>query len=82
VTVFTRVGNGLELGSVVTRLSISLGEAATGADLLESLRCRYPNASRLEQAVLVSLCEHVSCFALLSDGQELALLLPISGGCK
>jgi molybdopterin converting factor small subunit len=36
----------------------------------------------LENAVLVSNGEHVSASAPLSDGQELALLLPISGGSK
>lgn len=80
MTVFVRVGAGLDLGT--TRLSIPLRENATVADLLESLHARYPNASRLDNAVVVSQGEHVSGSALLSDGQELALLLPISGGCK
>lgn len=82
MTVFIRVGTGLALGSGVTRLSITLADGATAADLLESLRLQYPTASRLENAVLVSNGEHVSASAPLSDGQELALLLPISGGSK
>jgi molybdopterin synthase sulfur carrier subunit len=82
MTVFVRVGAGLDLGTGVTRLSIHLRENATVADLLESLHAQYPNASRLDNAVVVSQGEHVSGSALLSDGQELALLLPISGGCK
>jgi molybdopterin converting factor small subunit len=49
---------------------------------MEDLRLQYPTASRLENAVLVSNGEHVSASAPLSDGQELALLLPISGGSK
>ena len=81
MTVFVRVGAGLDLGAGVTRLSIPLREDATVADLLESLHARYPNASRLASAVVVSQGEHISLSALLSDGQELALLLPISGGC-
>lgn len=80
MTVFIRVGAGLELGNGLTRLPVTLSDEATVADLLENLRLQYPNASRLENAVLVSNGEHVSHSALLSDGQELALLLPISGG--
>lgn len=82
MTVFVRLGAGLDLGAGVTRLSVPLQEESTVADLLESLRARYPNASRLDNAVVVSRGEHVSRSAPLSDGQELALLLPISGGCK
>jgi molybdopterin converting factor small subunit len=81
MTVFIRVGAGLALGGL-TRLSVTLMDGATVADLLENLRLQYPTASRLENAVLVSNGEHVSHSALLSDGQELALLLPISGGMK
>jgi len=80
MTVFIRVGAGLVLGSGVTRLSVTLTDGATVADLLESLHDQYPTASRLEKAVMVSNGEHVSRSAPLSDGQELALLLPISGG--
>ena len=80
--VFIRVGAGLVLGSGVTRLSVNLMDEATVADLMENLHLQYPTASRLEDAVLVSNGEHVSRSALLSDGQELALLLPISGGRK
>jgi molybdopterin converting factor small subunit len=82
MTVFLRVGAGLALGSGVTRLSVTLADGATVADLLENLRLQYPVAARLENAVLVSNGEHVSRTAPLSDGQELALLLPISGGRK
>ena len=80
--VFIRVGAGLVLGNGASRLSVTLADGATVADLLESLRLQYPTASRLENAVLVSNGEHVSRLTPLSDGQELALLLPISGGSK
>jgi molybdopterin converting factor small subunit len=82
MTVFVRLGAGLTLGNGVTRLSVTLAHGATAADLLESLRRQHPAAPRLENAVLVSNGEHVSRSAPLSDGQELALLLPISGGRK
>jgi molybdopterin converting factor small subunit len=80
MNVSIRVGAGLALGTGMSRLSVALAEGATGADLLEYLRAQYPDASRLESAVLVSHGEHISSSAPLSDGQEVALLLPISGG--
>lgn len=80
MNVSVRVGAGLVLGTGMSRLSVTLDEGTTGADLLEYLREQYPEASRLESAVLVSNGEHVSLSAPLSDGQEVALLLPISGG--
>lgn len=79
MTVFLRVGAGLDLGGA-TRLSIQLEEGTTVGDLLENLRLQYPDSQRLQNAVVVSNGEHVSRSAPLSDGQELALLLPISGG--
>ena len=80
MNVSIRVGAGLELGTGMVRLSVTLMEDATVADLLEYLRVQYPDASRLESAVMVSNGEHISSSAPLSDGQEVALLLPISGG--
>jgi molybdopterin converting factor small subunit len=80
MNVSIRVGAGLELGNGMARLSVTLTEDATVTDLLEYLRVKYPDASRLESAVLVSNGEHISPSALLSNGQEVALLLPISGG--
>lgn len=80
MNVSIRVGAGLALGTGMARLSVTLTEDATVADLLEYLRAQYPDASRLESAVLVSNGEHISPSAPLSDGQEVALLLPISGG--
>lgn len=78
--VFVRVGAGLDLGSGITRLSVTLAGGATVADLLENLHRQYPTSARLKNAVMVSNGEHVSRTAALTDGQELALLLPISGG--
>jgi sulfur-carrier protein len=80
MNVSIRVGAGLELGTGMARLSVTLTENATVADLLEYLRAQYPDASRLESVVLVRNGEHISPSAPLSDGQEVALLLPISGG--
>jgi len=80
MNVSIRVGSGLVLGTGMARLSVTLTEGATAADLMAYLRAQYPAASRLESAVLVSNGDHISRSAPLSDGQELALLLPIAGG--
>ena len=80
MNVSVRVGARLAFGNGMSRLPVTLTEGATGADLLEYLRTQYPDASRLESAVLVSNGEHLPLSAPLSDGQEVALLLPISGG--
>jgi molybdopterin converting factor small subunit len=80
MTVFIRLGAGLDLAEGLTRLSVSLPEEATVADLLGHLRAKYPASVRLANAVMVSNGEHISRSAPLVDGQELALLLPISGG--
>ena len=80
MTLFIRLGAGLALGAGASRLSVTLKDGATAADLLEYLHAEYPGTPRLESAVLVSNGEHISRSARLSDGQELALLLPISGG--
>ena len=82
MNVSVRVGAGLVLGAGITRFSITLTDGATAADLLEYLRAQYPAVSRLESVVLVSNGEHMSSSATLSEGQEIALLLPISGGRK
>lgn len=80
MNVSIRVGSGLVLGAGLTRLSVTLAEDATTADLFEYLQTQYPAAARLESVVMVSNGEHISRSALLSDGQEVALLLPIAGG--
>jgi sulfur-carrier protein len=80
MNVSVRVGSGLVLDTGMSRLSVTLAEGATVADLMAYLQVQYPAASRLESAVLVRNGEHISRSAPLSDGQELALLLPIAGG--
>jgi len=80
MNVSLRIGTGLVLGAGITRLSVALTEGASAADLIEYLHAQYPSAPRLESAVLVSNGEHISRSTILSNGQELALLLPISGG--
>lgn len=79
MNVLVRIGAGLALGRGVTRLSVSLADGATVVELLESLRAQY-STSPLDAAIPVIGGEHVSRSAPLSDGQEVAFLLPIAGG--
>lgn len=80
MNVFVRFGAGLSLGKdVAARSSVTLAQGATVADLLEYLLVQYP-AFPLNTAVPVIGGEHVSRSLHLSDGQEVAFILPIAGG--
>ena len=79
MNILVRFGSGLVLGNGLSRITVTLESGATVADLLKYLRERYPVAP-IATAVAVISGEHVSSTTLLSDGQEVALLLPIAGG--
>ncbi len=74
-----RFGMGLVPSNGLPRISVMLASGATVDDLLEYLHAQYP-ASPLSAAVPVIGGEHVPRSASLSDGQEVAFLLPIAGG--
>jgi molybdopterin converting factor small subunit len=69
----------LVLENGLSRISITLADRATLDDLLSFLLAQYP-ASALGAAVAVVNGELVSHSTPLSDGQDVALLLPIAGG--
>ncbi|MCX6065345.1 MAG: MoaD/ThiS family protein [Chloroflexi bacterium] len=86
MNIHVRFGSGLVLGNGLSRITVALypssgtmESSATVADLLKYLREQYPVAP-LATAVAVINGEHVSLTTPLSDGQEVALLLPIAGG--
>lgn len=65
------------------RLSFSLPEPATVADLLDALAAQYPTAAGLlRQAIPVIGGQHVTPAASLVEAAEVALLMPIAGGCS
>lgn len=74
-----RLGVGLSIGNGLVRLTIPLPTGATINDMVEYLIAQYP-ASPFNAAVAVIGGETVSHAINLSDGQEVALLLPIVGG--
>ncbi len=64
-----------------SRLRVTLDHGATVADLMEQLGADYPAmAARLAACVAVISGSHVKPDEPLSGGQEVALLMPISGG--
>ena len=65
----------------VARLSLALPGSATMQDLREMLQLKHPElSSELGRAVTVVGGTHQPATAVLVDGQEVALLLPIAGG--
>lgn len=64
-----------------TRLTVTLTEGATVADLLTHLRTEYPtSAQKLDVAVPLIAGQYVTQSAPLHTGQEVAFLLPVAGG--
>jgi len=63
------------------QLDLDVPSGATVNDLLERLESRYPGLRRYRSIVLTSLNEeYVDRHAVVSDGDEVALFPPVSGG--
>ncbi len=76
-----RLGAGLAPAAGSARFSVSLAENATVADLLAHLRAEYPAlAAKVNTALPMVAGKHAAPADLLSEGQEVALLLPAAGG--
>lgn len=76
-----RLGAGLSRLSNAPLLTVDLADGATVEDLYARLRHAEPGlAPALRSALPVIAGEHVPCERRLSDRQEIALLLPVSGG--
>jgi MoaE-MoaD fusion protein len=81
VTVQVRLGAGLARLSAAPFLTLSLPEGATVADLFARLGETSPDLAPALRSVLpVVAGEHVTRDHHLADRQEVALLLPVSGG--
>ncbi len=81
MTVYVRVFAHLKsvLGSGI--LAVSLPEGASVADLLAHLHEAYPTLGRWRASVRVAVnWDYVSEKAPLHDGDEVALIPPVSGG--
>ncbi|MEJ2711104.1 MAG: MoaD/ThiS family protein [Anaerolineales bacterium] len=76
-----RLGSGLSQYSGSPRLQLSMPEGTTVAQLIDQLGESYPQMrARLGSTVAVISGRHASPTETLSAGEEVALLIPISGG--
>jgi molybdopterin converting factor small subunit len=81
VRVRVRLGAGLSRLSTAPALMLELEDGATVDDLLARLRDSQPElAGALRSALPVIGGAHVEPGQRLEDRQEIALLLPVSGG--
>lgn len=82
LTISVRLNGQLLTTIGAPRLSLSLPAEATVAELLDALTARYPAAAQLlRQAIPVIGGQHVTPATALAGAAEVALLMPIAGGC-
>lgn len=78
-----RLSSGLSQYTGSPHLQMNIPDDGTVADLLHQLQAEYPTLSeRLDSAVAVIAGRHASPTERLLPDEEVALLIPISGGCK
>jgi molybdopterin converting factor small subunit len=81
VTVRVRFGSGLARLSAAPLKTVEVAEGATVGDLFARLGADEPQlAPALRSALPVVAGEHVTRDQVLAGGEEVALLLPVSGG--
>jgi molybdopterin converting factor small subunit len=81
VTVRVRLGAGLARLSAAPLKTVEVAEGATVGDLCARLAEQEPALAPALRSVLpVVAGEHVTRDQVLADRQEVALLLPVSGG--
>jgi molybdopterin converting factor small subunit len=81
VTVRVRLGAGLARLSAAPLRTVEVAEGATVGDLFARLADDEPELAPALRSVLpVVAGEHVTRDQVLADRQEVALLLPVSGG--
>ena len=64
----------------VGRLTLDLDEGATVGDLAEAMRAKFPGLPEAERIVVAVNNEYQEHDFVLSDGDEAALIPPVSGG--
>ncbi len=64
----------------VGRLALALGDGATVGDMAEAMRARFPGLPEPERIVVAVNNEYQEHDFVLSDGDEVALIPPVSGG--
>ena len=83
MTVHVRLSGELAQKVGLARLTITVSDGSTVADLREQLQAQHPAAApQLALAVPVIAGQHVNWTVPLSSEQEVAFLLPIAGGSR
>ena len=83
MTVHVRLGGGLAQQVGLARLTVTVSDGSTVADLRAQLQAQHPTAApQLALAVPVIAGQHVNWTVPLSSEQEVAFLLPIAGGSR
>jgi sulfur-carrier protein len=78
-----RLGTGLATAAGTSRLRLELPAGATVATLLDRLRADQPAiAAGLDSALPVVRGVHAGVAQELAEGDEVALLIPVAGGCR
>lgn len=81
MNVRVRLSAGLAPTAGNTRLMISLAENATVADLINQLQAEHPAlTAKIATAIPMVAGKHAAPADPLTEGQEVALLLPAAGG--
>ena len=62
------------------KTSVELGEGASVAELMGSLRETYPELGQLKQLLIAVNNEYATDSTVLSEKDEIALIPPVSGG--
>lgn len=78
-----RLGTGLATAAGTSRLRVELPSGATVATLLDRLRLEQSAiAAGLDSALPVVRGVHAGAAQELAEGDEVALLIPVAGGCR
>lgn len=81
MNISVRVNGSLAEALGTSRLTVQLAQGATLASLVADLGERYPQSKgNLARAVPMVGGKHADRSHVLSDDQEIALLMPIAGG--
>lgn len=76
-----RLSAALAQVSGTPRLQVTVSDGATVADVIAALTALHPGlASRLQRAVAMVGGRHAALADPVNDGEEVAFLLPVSGG--
>jgi len=80
--IFIRLNGVLAQSIGASRIQITLPPTSTIQDMLENLEAKYPHAAKqIHLAIPVVNGSHQAKSIHLSPQQEVALLMPVAGGC-